>query len=72
MHYAEVPIPTTEVQGAFSVSIRDVGACTNDRDLLESTINFGRIGALNSHPLQIKCKRAWRVAFLAARMFCYW
>ena len=49
-------IPTTEVQGAFSVSIRDVGACTNDRDLLESTINFGRIGALNSHPLQIKCK----------------
>ena len=25
MHYAEVPIPTTEVQGAFSLNIREVG-----------------------------------------------
>lgn len=37
MHCAEVPIPTTEVQGAFSFSIRDIGGCISDRRFLEST-----------------------------------
>ena len=56
MHYAEVPVPTTETQGAFSISIRNVEVYANNRDLLDSRVSFGRIGALNSYPLQIKCK----------------
>ena len=56
MHYAEVPVPTSEIQGAFSISIRNVEGYAGDRDLLDSRVCFGRIGALNSYPLQIKCK----------------
>ena len=41
MHYAELPIPTTEAQGAFSLNIRSVGVCTFDRTLLAFCVSFG-------------------------------
>ena len=56
MHYAELPIPTTEAQGAFSLNIRSVGVCTFDRTLLAFCVSFGRIGSLPSCPVQIKSK----------------
>ena len=56
MHYAELPIPTTEAQGAFSLNIRSVGVCTFDRTLLAFCVSFGRIGSLPSYPVQIKSK----------------
>ena len=34
MHYAELPIPTTEAQGAFSLNIRSAGVCSFNRTLL--------------------------------------
>ena len=56
MHYAELPIPTTEAQGAFSLNIRSVGVCAFDRTLLAFCVSFGRIGSLPSYPVQIKSK----------------
>lgn len=56
MHYAEIPIPTTEVQGAFSLTIRQVGVCTFNRTLIDFRLSFRRIGALPSYPLQIRSK----------------
>ena len=56
MHYAELPIPTTEAQGAFSLNIRSVGVCSFNRTLLAFRVSFGRIGALPSYPVQIKSK----------------
>ena len=56
MHYAELPIPTTEAQGAFSLNIRSVGVCAFDRTLLAFGVSFGRIGSLPSYPVQIKSK----------------
>ena len=56
MHYAELPIPTTEAQGAFSLNIRSVGVCPFNRTLLAFRASFGRIGALPSYPVQIKSK----------------
>ena len=56
MHYAELPIPTTEAQGAFSLNIRSVGLCAFDPTLLAFCVSFGRIGSLPSYPVQIKSK----------------
>ena len=56
MHYAELPIPTTEAQGAFSLNIRSVGICASDPILLAFCVSFGRIGSLPSYPVQIKSK----------------
>ena len=56
MHYAELPIPTTEAQGAFSLNLRSVGVCSFDRTLLAFRVSFGRIGALPSYPVQIRSK----------------
>ena len=56
MHYAELPIPTTEAQGAFSLNIRGVGLCAYDPTLLAFCVSFGRIGSLPSYPVQIKSK----------------
>ena len=56
MHYAELPIPTTEAQGAFSLNIRSIGVCSFNRTLLAFRVSFGRIGALPSYPVQIKSK----------------
>ena len=56
MHYAELPIPTTEAQGAFSLNIRSVGVCAFDRTLLAFCVSFGRIGSLPSYPVQIKSR----------------
>ena len=56
MHYAELPIPTTEAQGAFSLNIRSVGLCACDPTLLAFCVSFGRIGSLSSYPVQIKSK----------------
>ena len=55
MHYAEVPIPTTEIQGAFSVCIRGVETFARDHSLIDCRMSFGRIGTLSSFPLQIRC-----------------
>ena len=56
MHYAELPIPTTEVQGAFSLNIRSVGVSTSDCTIFEFCVSFGRIGSLPSYPVQNKGK----------------
>ena len=56
MHYAELPIPTTEAQGAFSLNIRSVGICASDPTLLAFCVSFGRIGSLPSYPVQTKSK----------------
>ena len=56
MHYAELPIPTTEAQGAFSLNIRSVGICASDPTLLAFCVSFGRMGSLPSYPVQIKSK----------------
>ena len=55
MHYAEVPIPTTLKQGAFSLSIKGNGLSTGDRNFLSFDLKIGRIGALPSVPVQIRC-----------------
>ena len=55
MHYAEVPIPTTMKQGAFSLSIKGNGLSTGDRNFLSFDLKIGRIGALPSVPVQIRC-----------------
>ena len=55
MHYAEVPIPTTLKQGAFSLSIKGNGLSTCDRNFLSFDLKIGRIGALPSVPVQIRC-----------------
>ena len=56
LYYAELPIPTTEAQGAFSLNIRSVGVCASDRTKFEFCVSFGRIGSLPSYPVQIKSK----------------
>lgn len=72
MHYAEVPVPTSETQGAFSISIRNVEGYAGDRDLLDSRVCFGRVGALNSYPLQIKCKELGRFIVFSCGALCCW
>ena len=55
MHYAEVPIPTTVKQGAFSLCIKGNGFAASDRNFLTFDLKVGRIGSLPSVPLQIRC-----------------
>ena len=55
MHYAEVPIPTTVKQGAFSLSVHGNGTYSGDRNLLSFDLRVGRIGSLPSVPVQIRC-----------------
>ena len=55
MHYAEVPIPTTVKQGAFSLSMKGNGLLIGDRNLLSFDLKVGRIGSLPSVPMQIRC-----------------
>ena len=55
MHYAEVPIPTTMKQGAFSLSIKGNGLSTGNKNLLSFDLKVGRIGSLPSVPMQIRC-----------------
>ena len=55
MHYAEVPIPTTLKQGAFSLCTRGNGLSAGDRSVLTFDLKIGRIGSLPSTPVQIRC-----------------
>ena len=55
MHYAEVPIPTTLKQGAFSLCIKGNGLSAGDRSVLTFDLKIGRIGSLPSIPVQIRC-----------------
>ena len=55
-HYAEIPIPTTMSQGAFSVMItghHNQGVNTPAGWLHKFSIRVGRMSALNVHPVQI-------------------
>ena len=44
MHYAEVPIPTSVKQGAYSFSLRGHGLYSGDRNLLSMDLSVGWIG----------------------------
>ena len=57
--YAEIPVPTSTTQGAFSVSFMNPGEegysnARADRELTKINITWGRLSALNSVPAQIK------------------
>ena len=57
--YAEIPIPTSTTQGAFSVSFINPGEdgysnAKADRELTKINVTWGRISALGSVPAQIK------------------
>ena len=55
-HYAEIPIPTTMSQGAFSVMIAEhhnQGINTPAGWLHKYSVRVGRMSALNLHPVQI-------------------
>ena len=55
-HYAEIPIPTTMSQGAFSVMTtghHNQGINTSAGWLHKFSIRVGRMSALNVHPVQI-------------------
>ena len=57
--YAEIPVPTSTTQGAFSVSFMNPGEegysnARADRELTKINITWGRLSALNSAPAQIK------------------
>ena len=57
--YAEIPIPTSMAQGAFSVSFINAGEegysnLNANRELIKIHVIWGRISALNSVPAQIK------------------
>ena len=57
--YAEIPIPTSMTQGAFSVSFKNTGEegysnLKADRELIKISVTWGRISALSSVPAQIK------------------
>ena len=57
--YAEIPIPTSMTQGAFSVSFMNTGEdgysnLKADRELTKISVAWGRISALSSVPAQIR------------------
>ena len=57
--YAEIPIPTSTTQGAFSVSFMNPGEdgysnAKADRELTKINVTWGRLSALSSVPAQIK------------------
>ena len=61
LHYSEIPIPTSMIQGAFSVSYLnwgkscgDFGTITDSLALQRFKVSRGRITALHSVPMQIK------------------
>ena len=53
MHYAEVPIPTSMKQGAFSIYVKGCGAGSDDRNFLRLNVRIDRIGSLPYSPMQI-------------------
>ena len=64
--YAEVPIPTSTTQGAFSVSFINPGEdgysnAKADRELTKINVTWGRISALSSVPAQIKLSELQRM-----------
>ena len=61
LHYSEIPVPTSMIQGAFSVSFINWGKSYGDRGmtvdpltLQQYKVSIGRITALHSVPMQIK------------------
>ena len=57
LHYAEIPVPTSISQGAFSISCLNIGLPSRtdvDASLLHFKVSRGRISALHSVPVQIK------------------
>ena len=61
LHYSEIPVPTSMIQGAFSVSFINWGKSYGDHGmtvdpltLQRYKVSIGRITALNSVPMQIK------------------
>ena len=64
--YAEIPIPTSTTQGAFSVSLINPGEdgysnAKADRELIKINVTWGRISALTSVPAQIKLSELQKV-----------
>ena len=64
--YAEIPIPTSITQGAFSVSFINPGEdgysnAKADRELIKINVTWGRISALSSIPAQIKLSELQKV-----------
>ena len=64
--YAEIPIPTSITQGAFSVSLINPGEdgysnAKADRELTKINVTWGRISALSSVPAQIKLSELQKV-----------
>ena len=64
--YAEIPIPTSITQGAFSVSFINPGEVgysnlKADRELIKINVTWGRISALSSVPAQIKLSELQKV-----------
>ena len=64
--YAEIPIPTSTTQGAFSVSFIDPGEdgysnAKADRELTKINVTWGRISALGSVPAQIKLSNLQKI-----------
>ena len=53
MHYAEVPIPTSMKQGAFSIHVKGCGSGSDDRNFLRLHVRIDRIGSLPYSPMQI-------------------
>ena len=61
LHYSEIPVPTSMIQGAFSVSFINWGKSCGDHGmtvdpltLQRYKVSIGRITALHSVPMQIK------------------
>ena len=64
--YAEIPIPTSITQGAFSVSFINPGEdgysnAKADRELIKINVTWGRISALSSVPAQIKLSELQKI-----------
>ena len=64
--YAEIPIPTSIAQGAFSVSFIHLGEdgysnAKADRELIKIHVTWGRISALSSVSAQIKLSEVQKV-----------
>ena len=64
--YAEIPIPTSTTQGAFSVSLINPGEdgysnAKADREPIKINVTWGRISALTSVPAQIKLSELQKV-----------
>ena len=61
LHYSEIPVPTSMIQGAFSVSFINWGKSYGDHGMTADPltlqrykVSIGRITALHSVPMQIK------------------